>query len=332
MSGKNSFSWYEQKLNEYVQKGILPDYVLKHKSMAEQIMNIKKNDGSTDNMSAFNILGSVASIAHILENPKTAYEDGEGMYVRSTIADSKDNNGAFGMNSGNHYMRGNEESAFSLLAFGKIGNISIYSGNGMTDKEFTGRVNRLLRVNDGNYLINDNRSLVSNNDNERVRGLGLKHVSEEGHGNQSGNHGVIGSLDSSDTWRFKVYASLVRGDVFSLNCVACSNLGGNNSYGHVVLNEMAKDLGKHVRLYALGAEVPTPPQLDRLLHLNGHIAPALCTNSDRLVVNQGQRETSSDDMLVLSNYSRDSYNISRASGEASDKQENNQSKLVRTFF
>lgn len=322
ISGRNTEALYESDMKELHDKGILVDYLydkvpgssMTYKEAAESIMNIPSDSrGFFDGATGLNAIASVNTIAQILKDPENAFKEGEGFYARLTIADAKDHNGAFGLNTGNRYVRGNEEATMSLLSEGKIGNVTIYGGNGMTDDEFEKRVKRLMFT--GTELSGENGQLSAVADNSSVRGLGLKHVSEEGHGNTSGNHGVSGSMDSSDKHRFETYASLVKGDSFSLNCVACSNLGGNNSYGHVVLNEMAKHLGGNVRLYATGAEIPTPPRSDRITHFKGHIAPGLMTNSDRLIVMQGKQDVSDADMVKLSNAYRDEYNITRVHGD-----------------
>lgn len=323
IAGKNNEALYKKDMKDLFDRDILVNYLydkmpgsdITYKEAAEKIMNIPSDTrGFFDGATALNAIASVNTIAQILKDPLNAFKNGEGFYARLTIADAKDHIGAFGLNTGNRYVRGNEEATMSLLSQGKLGNVTIYGGNGMTDDEFEKRLKRLLHT--GTQLSGSKGELLAVADNSTVRGLGLKHVSEEGHGNTSGNHGVAGSLDSSDKHRFKTYASLVKGDSFTLNCVACSNMGGGNSYGHVVLNEMAKHLGKNVRLYATGAEVPTPPQRDRVAHFKGHIAPGLMTNSDRIIFMQGLKEVSDTDMIKLSNTYRDEYNITRVTDDS----------------
>ena len=318
IDGKNNKNLYEADMKDLHEKGVLVNYLydtmpgsnMTYKQAAESIMNIPADSrGFFDGATGLNAIASVNTIAQILKDPENAFMNSEGFYARLTIADKKDHNGAFGLNTGNHYVRGNEEAAMTLLSNGKLGNITIYGGNGMTDNEFELRLRRLIMT--GTQLDGNRGQLNAITTNSNVRGLGLKHVSEEGHGNQRGNHGVVGSLDSGDHRRFKTYADLVKGDIFTLNCVACSNMGGNHSYGHTVLNEMAKHLPQNVRLYATGAEIPTPPKNDRLAHFKGHLAPGLMTNSDRLIAMQGQLAVNETDISQLSIAYRDKYNITR---------------------
>jgi hypothetical protein len=338
IAGRNTESLYNSDMKELHSKGVLVDYLydkmpgssMTYREAAESIMNIPKDTkGFFDGATGLNAIGSVNTIAQILKDPENAFKDGNGFYARLTIADAKDHNGAFGLNSGNHYVRGNEEAAMSLLSGSKIGNITIYAGNGMTDDEFTKRIQRL--INTDTKIDGDRGQLAALSENSSVRGLGLKHVSEEGHGNPNGNHGVSGSMDSGDKDRFQIYSSLVKGDSFSLNCVACSNLRGENSYGHAVLNGMAEHLAKNVRLYATGAEIDTPPGKDRVTHFKGHIAPGLMTNSDRLIVMQGKQEVNDADLIQLSNAYLDKYNITRNGGNVeADVPEKKQSLFLDT--
>lgn len=309
LEGRNTYAWYENKLNDYVQSGILPEYILKHKDAAERIININRNDGSMDNMNAYNLLSSVATLGHILENPETAYINGSGTYVRATGADDRDHNGAFGLNSGNRYNRGAPEAALSLFRFGDVGNLTIYTGNGMTDIECANRLNRTMRVHNGPYQVGARGELANVNDQNEVRGLGIIQISEEGHGNTNGNYGVAGGFDKSDSPRFKIYADLVKGTSFVLNCVACSNAGGNNSYAQTVIDNMSEHLQTHQKLYAFGAENPTPPGEDNKFLLPGVLAVALDTNSNRMIVGQGQKEISEESRLILTRYRMNDYGI-----------------------
>jgi len=309
LEGKNTYAWYDNKVKEYVQIGLLPEYILKHKDAAERIININRNDGSMDNINAFNLLSSVATLGHILENPETAYINGSGTYVRAASADNRDHNGAFGLNSGNRYNRGAPEAALSLFRFGDVGNLTIYTGNGMTDVEFANRLNRTLRVHNGPYQVGARGELANVNDQNEVRGLGVIQISEEGHGDTYGNYGVAGGFDRSDSSRFKIYAGLVKGPSFVLNCVACSNAGGNNSYAQTVIKNMSEHLQTHQKLYAFGAENKTPPGEDNIFLLPGVLAIALDTNSNRMIVGQGQKEISEKSRLVLTEYRMNEYGI-----------------------
>lgn len=322
IQGKNTKDLYESTLDDLQGRGIVVDYLDEefkdgqtYREVAEDIMNMPGGEARAffDGATALNMIGSVNTIAQILHDGDRAFENGEGFYGRLTIADSKDHNGAFGLNTGNRYVRGNEEAVMSLMSGGKIGNITLYAGDGrngkaIDDDEFTKRMNRLMRKGT-EYQSNGN--LANTNDGGEVRGLGLKHMSEEGHGNTRGNHGIVGSMDSGDKDRFATYASLVKGDSFSLNCVACSNMGGGDSYGKNVLEGMSQHLGKHVRLYGTGAEVPTPPRDDGASVFGGHFAPWLKTNSDRLVMAQGKQDIDAQTKMHLNNVYHDEYGITR---------------------
>lgn len=303
----NAFEKYRSLLDKYMEQGIISKELAPYISKAEEIGNYSKS--MTRSVGAFALLGSTVTMAKILKDPETAYNNGRGISVGSAIDQKKDHNGAFFGGSA----RGDYEGARALLgSLGDntdIGHIEIYLGKGMTDTEFFKRIDT-LNSQASSYSIGNNGSLTAQNgDTSDARAPWIS-LRQEGHGNPNGSYGVSGAFDKSDGAKLAKFGEKVYGSSFVLNCVACSNMKGSNSYGEWAANTISSEAAKNTQIFSHGAGVDTPLYKTHAFLGPGGIAQSLVgVAAPRIATTQGKTEITSEEKESMSTWGVDQQGL-----------------------
>jgi hypothetical protein len=307
LNRNGSFQAYRSLLDKYINSGFISPEVAKHVNDAEKILNYDKN--MTRSTGPFALLGSTITVAKILSDPENAYQGGRGISVGTAIASTKDGNGAFYGGDARGDFEGARAVLGSLGDKTDFGHIEVYLGSGMSDKEFYRRIDALNSSAEGyNIAANGSVTPVNGNTNEaRAPWIGMR---QEGHGNPNGSYGVNGAFDKSDGAEVSKFAEKVYGGSFVLNCVACSNMRGGNSYGEWFANTVANKAAKNTQIISHGSGVDTPLYKGHVFLGPGGIGHSLVgVNAPRIATTQGKSEINESQKEDMKNWGLDKYGM-----------------------